>query len=412
MNILDFMISFSLSIFYIFILLFNVNVKYEIYVYDNSYIITTDYNKSICSYNVEKLQLGNSNTYKKIIQNEIGNKWNHGNKYYNEYKIMINKIKIEKIILVGSIKNQKDTYCGFYSNIHNTIVISIVDGCNVIGTLYHEMSHATDYYYQNLCKDCFTEYNNKWNKINIYPYNVNYNNIDLQKGYITKYAMKDIKEDKAELFASLMTIDEKTVLYDEIIMKKIKLMIEILPTLDINLFEILKIKYNSNEYFKNIIDLIHNNKYNIKYILHSFDYDIDENNYMIDFANNGNIEFQNQKEYVKKQYKSWYNKLYSHEPLILEISKKNARIYGYYIGSVIKLPKNIKMNTSIRRVIYTFESNKNLYYFVIINNELKIECTSINGCNLYIYIDITFSIDTFVNKHAHGQLLYYPKVLF
>lgn len=126
-------------------------------------------------------------------------------------KEMLDKLNINNIIIIEN----SDNFCGLFCP-PNNIVISTK--CNTIKqTFQHEIMHLIDHKLGTSVEDI------EWDKLNRFGYLENtWNTETKRQGFISNYAMKNIKEDKAEMYKEFITFSKGN--YDKVMIQKFELL--------------------------------------------------------------------------------------------------------------------------------------------------------------------------------------------
>lgn len=156
------------------------------------------------------------------------------------------------IVLVDAIiKNKRSTSGLFCAG--NTIIISKhnseSDSDYNRATLHHEIYHFMDYALKHQNNKRWNEYNMKWIELNEYKYD--HDAIVLKKGFVTKYGMTRLSDDKATLYEDFMTLyysKVNKISYDNIMIAKLRLMLDYLIEYDKNFMKLIELRNKKTKY--------------------------------------------------------------------------------------------------------------------------------------------------------------------
>jgi hypothetical protein len=333
----------------------------------SAYIVTTNYDYDIHNYTITPLH---GNHYKKIVGDEL--------QIYSDS--ILEKAEIEEFIIVKNMKYNGSEICSFHSNTRKISVMSISKRCDITNSIHYSLCIAFE------SSEYLKDNSDEWVSLNEYPYTTNYSWSKTYKGFVNNYAMDNYNRDKVIHYAELMTA-KKDVLYDEIVQKKFRLLIESLISYDFTFFDIIIAKSNTNSFFKNIINNVVSSNIDSdvktgkqKIVLSSVAYTEDEDIFMNNYK--AELAHQSEKEKYILLSKKYLSKIYKIEPLILTFENDSAHLYGWMqLKQEYVIPSNINTNSIMKRNLWKQTMTSHYTYtadVILHNNKLSCESTHQN----------------------------------
>ena len=289
--------------------------------------------------------------------------------------------------VVATLIHNEEKSCELFCDNSKLLYISTDPICDIGYSLHSQIYHMINYI------SGMTGYDEEFEKLNKHKYiGDDYKNNEKKEGFISRHSMRSANDDKASLFAEFMSYDKIMInnkKYDDIIIKKFKLLFNRLIGFDSDFKKIIDDRNNELDFIFGFYD---DNNSVRKYILS--DNEITYNTEDDEFISKFNVNLANQKE--KERYNSLIKNFCKSidsqiklEQLIFmkDLKNKNGHIFGMIkVGKEYKLP-SYKGSPVKRMLLYKFTTDVSGWYYKInislTNNIILLDYSSDNKATNY-----------------------------